>query len=550
MLNISKNSIEPFINREKYSVFKKLKERSISKALIRILIITFIIGIICLFLPWTQNIRTLGYVTTLSPDDRPQAIQSLIDGRIQKWVVREGDVVSVGDTILVLTESKEEYLDPNLLAQTQGQIEAKMASSINYRKKAETLDEQYKATITNRDLKLQQNGIKLQQLYIKIKTDSIDLAAAKVKMENSRKQMDRTIELEKQGIKSTTDVEIKTFSFREADAKVNEIENKLLNNKNDVIAIKTNVSVIKSDFDQKLAKIQSDKMSALSMKNTTNSEVYKLESSYNKFEARSNAYVITSPINGTITYAIISGIGEYIKAGEDLVTIVPTVYRKAVESYILPRDVPLLKKGEKVRIQFDGWPVGSNSIPSNPMPPNVPFPRRLTQSKKEENEKGIVETFRKVQVNIPLLNAIKQVPKYAKFFKKLCTTKKRIPEKEVVLVSENVSIVLQRKLPPKCKDPGSFNIPCVIGNTKFEHAMLDLGASINVMPYSVYASMNLGELKNDGAIIQLANRSNAYPKGVLEDVLVQVDHLIFLVDFYVLEMEDLAYSTPMPILLG
>ncbi|CAN6560246.1 unnamed protein product [Malus baccata var. baccata] len=125
-------------------------------------------------------------------------------------------------------------------------------------------------------------------------------------------------------------------------------------------------------------------------------------------------------------------------------------------------------------------------------------------------------------VNIPLLDAIKQVPKYAKSLKELCTTRKRISNKEVVKVSENVSAVLQRKLPPKCKDPGSFTIPCVIGNTRFEQCMLDLGASINVMPYSIYASMNLGELKQDGVIIQLADCFNAYPKRVLEDVLVQV----------------------------
>ncbi|CAN6583779.1 unnamed protein product [Malus baccata var. baccata] len=175
---------------------------------------------------------------------------------------------------------------------------------------------------------------------------------------------------------------------------------------------------------------------------------------------------------------------------------------------------------------------------------------KFRQSKKEEAEKDILETFRKVQVNIPLLDAIKQVPRYAKFLKELCTTRRRISNKEVVQVSENVSAVLQRKLPPKCKDPGSFTIPCVIGNTKFEQCMLDLGASINVMPYSIYASMNLGELKNDGVIIQLADRSNAYPKGVLEDVLVQVGNLIFPADFYVLDMEDSPHSTPLPILLG
>ncbi|KAM2928388.1 hypothetical protein COP2_035640 [Malus domestica] len=194
--------------------------------------------------------------------------------------------------------------------------------------------------------------------------------------------------------------------------------------------------------------------------------------------------------------------------------------------------------------------LGSISMTSNSIPTNAPFPRRFMQSKKDESDKDILDTFRKVQVNIPLLDAIKQVPKYAKFLKELCTTRKRASNKEVVRVSENVSAVLQRKLPPKCKDPGRFTIPCVIGNTRFESAMLDLGASINVMPYSIYASMNLGELKNDGVIIQLADRSNVYPKGVLEDVLVQVNHLVFPADFYVLEMEDSNHSPQLPILLG
>ncbi|CAN6542455.1 unnamed protein product [Malus baccata var. baccata] len=191
-----------------------------------------------------------------------------------------------------------------------------------------------------------------------------------------------------------------------------------------------------------------------------------------------------------------------------------------------------------------------NSSPTNVFPLNVPFPSRFLQSKNEEEEKDVLETFRKVHVNIPLLDAIKQIPKYAKCLKKLCTTKKHTREKEVVHVSENVSAILQRKLPPKCKDPGSFTIPCVIGNTRFESAMLDLGASINVMPYSVYASMNLGALKHDGVIIQLADRSNAYPKGVLEDVLVQVDHLVFPADFYVLEMDESDHAPSLPILLG
>ncbi|KAM2395350.1 hypothetical protein ACFX1X_032725 [Malus domestica] len=192
----------------------------------------------------------------------------------------------------------------------------------------------------------------------------------------------------------------------------------------------------------------------------------------------------------------------------------------------------------------------SNSVSTNVVPSNAPFPSRFMQTKKEEAEKDILETLRKVQVNILLLDAIKQVPRYAKFLKELCTTRKRISTKEVVKVGENVSAILQRKLPPKCKDPGSFTISCVIGNTSFKSAMLDLGASINVMPYSIYVSMNLGELKHDGVIIQLADRSNAYPKGVLEDVLVQFDHLVFPADFYVLEMDESDHATSLPILLG
>ncbi|KAM1160901.1 hypothetical protein ACFX2B_000055 [Malus domestica] len=205
-----------------------------------------------------------------------------------------------------------------------------------------------------------------------------------------------------------------------------------------------------------------------------------------------------------------------------------------------PKPANLSNKGKNVL----------NSSPTNDFPLNVPFPSRFLQSKNEEEEKDVLETLRKVHVNIPLLDAIKQIPKYAKCLKKLCTTKKRAREKEVVHVSENVSAILQRKLPPKCKDPGSFTIPCVIGNTRFKSAMLDLGASINVMPYSVYASMNLGALKQDGVIIQLADRSNAYPKGVLEDVLVQVNHLVFPADFYVLEMDESDHAPSLPILLG
>ncbi|CAN6678310.1 unnamed protein product [Malus baccata var. baccata] len=125
----------------------------------------------------------------------------------------------------------------------------------------------------------------------------------------------------------------------------------------------------------------------------------------------------------------------------------------------------------------------------------VPFPRRFMKSKKEQTDKAILDTFRKVQVNLPLLDAIKQVPKYAKFLKELCTNKRRFNDQENIALSEEVSAVLQRKLSLKLKDADSFTIPCVIEGKKFVRTLCDLGASINLMPYSVYESLKIGDLK-------------------------------------------------------
>ncbi|CAL2229973.1 unnamed protein product [Prunus armeniaca] len=137
-----------------------------------------------------------------------------------------------------------------------------------------------------------------------------------------------------------------------------------------------------------------------------------------------------------------------------------------------------------------------------------------------------METFKKVQINIPLLNAISRISKCAKFWKDLCTNKRRFKEHEQVALSEEVSAVLKRKLPPKLKDPGSFSIPCIVSDFKFQKAMLDLGVSINLMPHHVYEKLNLGELQATSVSIQLAVRTIRYPKGILKDVLVKVEELI------------------------
>ncbi|RDX74946.1 hypothetical protein CR513_45223, partial [Mucuna pruriens] len=165
--------------------------------------------------------------------------------------------------------------------------------------------------------------------------------------------------------------------------------------------------------------------------------------------------------------------------------------------------------------------------------------------------------FRKVEINIPLLDAIKKIPKYAKFLKELCIHKRRKMKgsralRGVVsaLTKNNSTTGISQVLPNKCRDPGIFSVSCTIGDCTFSYAMLDLGASINVMPASTYRSLKFGDLEATGMTIQLANRSIVQPLGVLEDVLVQVNELIFPTDFYVLDMEDETSGKESTLILG
>ncbi|XP_074297791.1 uncharacterized protein LOC141628565 [Silene latifolia] len=167
------------------------------------------------------------------------------------------------------------------------------------------------------------------------------------------------------------------------------------------------------------------------------------------------------------------------------------------------------------------------------MSPHQLFPKALKDTRKKEHDNDVYETFRKCEVNIPLLELLKSVPRYAKFLKELSTIKRnnRLKGVKKVKVSEHVSEMFQQKLTTKCGDPGMFTIPFTIGDTKIHNAMLDLGASINVIPHSIYQSLKLGPMSKTNVVIQLADRPNVYPKGIVEDVLVMVDKLIFPADF-------------------
>jgi multidrug resistance efflux pump len=356
MLNISPYSIKDKVNTKMYRSFALFKEIRADKVLKRLLIIFFLIFLGVSFLPWTQNIRGNGQVTALSPSQRPQELNSMIDGRIEEWFVQEGDKVAKGDTILFIREIKDEYFDPQLLERTQEQITAKRQSLGFYQEKIEALGSQIKAIEENRGLKLRQAKNYLRQAELKIQADSIDYEAAQINLNIAEKQFGRQKELYDEGLKSLTDLELRNSKYQEALAKKISAESKLLSSRNQYLNAKIELNSIYNEYTDKLQKARSDLFSTRSMLQDAQAEVVKMENQLTNYQVRFGFYYVLAPQDGYITRAVSTGIGENIKAGESLVSIMPADIDYAVEMYILPRDLPLFNVGNKVRLIFDGWP--------------------------------------------------------------------------------------------------------------------------------------------------------------------------------------------------
>ncbi|CAA0839516.1 Unknown protein, partial [Striga hermonthica] len=173
----------------------------------------------------------------------------------------------------------------------------------------------------------------------------------------------------------------------------------------------------------------------------------------------------------------------------------------------------------------------------NPYKPRISFPDRLRNEKQEKQFRDLFYMLSKVNVNLPLLDVIKNMPSYGKFFKDLVTKKRKFEDGEKVVVYEAAS-AMQHDLPKKERDLGGFIIQIALGNGKVASGMLDLGAGINLMPFSIFQRLGLGDLRPTRMCLQLADRSIRYPKGIVEDVLVKVGKLIIPVDFVVLDVGD------------
>lgn len=336
------------------SLVRTIKRR---KHLIRFIGIFVLVCLSVLLLPWTQTVDGEGKVTPLRPEQRPQSVQSVIAGRVEAWYVKEGQLVKKGDTLLFISETKDAYFDPELLTRTQEQISAKEMAADAYRDKVKAYEDQLVNLGQARVIKLSMVDNKIMQSRLKVTTDSTDLEAAKTQLEIANTQNERARLSFEQDLISRTEMETKGLKLRVTSAKEFSSRNKLLEARNKYLNAVMELNETRNKYDQELAKANADKFSTVSVLRDAEISISKLKNQLANYSIRRGMYYVTAPQDGYITQTSTNGIGETVKAGQPILTIMPERYDLGVEIHIQARDLPLVEIGSNVRLIFDGWPA-------------------------------------------------------------------------------------------------------------------------------------------------------------------------------------------------
>ena len=334
-------------------VYWKNKESYIN----RWLFIILALFVAALFLPWTQNIKAKGMVTSLYQEQRPQAINSPIPGKIVKWWVREGSIVKKGDTLIQISEIKEDYLDPNLVDRTEQQVNAKKEAISFYNGKVNVTALQIQNLQNGKRLKVEQIVNKLKQLENKLLGEKAELSASINEYNLGKDQFERQQKMYEQGLVSQTQFQQRSVIFQNAQAKKTVAENKLEQTSQEITNTKIELKSVDQEYNEKINKADGERLQSLGNIEVGKGEVAKLENQASNYRIRNGMYIILAPQDGQITQAKKAGLGEVIKEGEDLMSIVPLKVNYAVEMFISPVDLPLISKGQKVRFMFDGFPA-------------------------------------------------------------------------------------------------------------------------------------------------------------------------------------------------
>ncbi|MCZ2477936.1 HlyD family efflux transporter periplasmic adaptor subunit [Aquirufa antheringensis] len=350
-----------------------------------------------LFLPWTQNIRSKGQITSLYQEQKPQKIYSPIAGKISRWWVKEGDFVEQGDTLAKISEIKAEYLDPKLISRTQEQLDAKKGTVSYYEQKVKSTEDQIANLRSSKALKQDQLNNKITALQQKLTGEKAEFEAASNEYNLVKDQFERNQKMYKEGLISQTQFQQRNASMQNALAKKTISENKVNQTLQEIQNTRIELRGVDQEYSEKMNKAEGEKFQSLGMIETGKGDVAKLENQVASYTIRDGMYYILAPQSGQVINAKKAGIGEILKDGEELLTIVPQNTNYAVEMYVRPVDLPLVSPGQDVRFIFDGFPaiIFAGGWPDQSF---GTFPGKIRAIENNIDEKGM---FRVIVVENP-----------------------------------------------------------------------------------------------------------------------------------------------------
>lgn len=295
------------------------------------------------FLPWQQNVAGAGEVTALKPEDRPQEAVAAIGGRISEWYVQEGDSVRVGDPIVALAEVRQEYLDPLTLDRLGEQVQAKRRSVEEKRQKAAALADQAIALDSLRTIARIRAENRIEQI-------AASLTAAQLEDSIATVQAERVQQLFADGLRSRADLE--TARQRQQRAAALAVEQRAA-----LLTARAERAAVDADFAEKIAKVESDRRATLAEVADGIAEIAKLSSGEANIAERQDLLMVRAPRDGIVVRALRAGIGEIVRDGEAVATVQAAAPELAVAMQVNARDVPLIRVGDEVRLEFAGWPA-------------------------------------------------------------------------------------------------------------------------------------------------------------------------------------------------
>lgn len=347
------------LDKKLYALRTISPQRNVRRLAIWLLVIIGVM-VACMFLPWQQSIEGSGAVNAFSPQDRPQEIHTAIPGRIKEWRVQEGQSVKKNDTLVVLTEIKDDYFDPEFLKRLEEQLAAKQDVIGAKKNKINALDNQLNALQSGLRFKLSQVQNKYEQAKNKLKGEQADYEAEKANFiyyQRQAKGADSLFYAKPVALISQTDWEKRRQALQESQAKVTMKDNKVAVAQNELINARIELNSVEAEYQDKIAKSNSDKSATQGDLADSEGELSKLKNKYANMVIRNNQYYILAPQDGFVVKAMKSGLGETVKDTDPICTIMPARPNLAVELYVRAMDLPLLSIGRHVRMEFDGFPA-------------------------------------------------------------------------------------------------------------------------------------------------------------------------------------------------